>query len=99
MNMQEHLIYITSLNVKNISPRLRGVISVWNELENMASLSFYFDGKPTEDELEEASSMAGEIIAHCSNATLEENYICLNYPKPLPQNPYWAYKRPEEKVV
>ncbi len=96
MDMQEHLLYITKLKVQDIhSPKIRGVVATWNEKENTACLSFYFDGKATGEELEDASVACSEIIAHCSNGLLEEHYIRWDYPKPIPQENL-AYKREED---
>lgn len=96
LNMQEHLLYITELIVKNINSlkKIRGVTAIWNELENTAKINFYYDGEATEDEIEDFSVANAEIIAHCSNARLEEKFIRWDYPKPLPEK-YLAYKREE----
>jgi len=95
LNMQEHLLYITELIVKRMASlsKVKGVMAEWGELENTAYIAFYFDDQPTENELEDASDACGEIIAHCSNALLHEDYIRLE--SPLPESPFWAYKRPE----
>ena len=97
LNMQKHLLYITNLIVKDVIPlnKIRGVMAIWDELENTAKITFYYDGKATEDELEEFSIANTEIIAHCSNARLEENFIRLDYPKVLPESLFWAYRRNE----
>ena len=94
MNMQEHLIYITELTIKDLkSPKIRGVSAVWNKLENTAYMTFYFDGETTEEELEDAEVACAEIIAHCSNGLLNERFIRLDFPEPLPESSFWAYKR------
>ena len=94
MNMQDHAAYITNLRVIELnSPRIRGVIAKWQEEKNTLSLSFYVDGQPTEEELEDYSATCGEIIASCSNALMEENYIRWDYPKPLPDQEFLAYSR------
>lgn len=67
---------------------------MWKEDKNTACLSFYFDGNATEEEIEDASIACAEIIAHCSNGLLEENYIRWDYPKPLPEK-FLAYKKEE----
>ena len=99
MNMQKHLLYITNLYVKDVSSKIRAVKADWNDLENTVSIAIYFDGQASEEELEDFQEATTEIIAHCSNALLEENFIRLDYPKPLPENPHWAYKRNEEKIA
>ncbi len=96
MNMQEHLIYISKLIINDYKfPKIRGVNSVWNENENTAYITFFFDGQATEEELEDASVICTEVIAHCSNGLLKENFIRLDYPKPLPESTFWAYVREE----
>lgn len=96
LNMQEHLLYITGLVVKDLSSlkKIRGVMAVWDELENTAKITFYYDGVANEEEIEDFSVANAEIIAHCSNARLEEKFIRCDYPKPLPEK-YLAYKRKE----
>lgn len=96
LNMQEHLLFITGLIVKNISSlkKIRGVVAIWDELQNTAKITFYYDGEATEEEIENFSVANSEIIAHCSNARLEEKFIRWDYPKPLPEK-YLAYKREE----
>lgn len=96
-DMQKHLIFLTNLFVRENenSPKIRGVISVWEKDNITAHLSFYFDGEATENELEDASDTCGEVIAHIPNGLLKEDYIRLDSPKPLPESPFWAYKRLE----
>src|SRR5262245_49955067 len=96
MNLQDQLLYVTQLRVQEInSPKIRGVTAVWKD-DLTANISFYFDGEITEDDFDSASDACGEIIAQFSNGLLEENYIRLDYPKPLP-NENLAYKRKDEK--
>ncbi len=97
-DMQEHLLYLTDLIVRrnSISPKIRGVMAVWKEDIIAAHLSFYFDGELDEDEIGEVSDTCGDIIAQIPDGLLEEDYIRLDYPKPLPESPFWAYRRLEE---
>jgi hypothetical protein len=96
MNMQKNLLDLTKLIVGSInSPKIRGVEAVWKDIENTAMITFYLDGETTPEELEDFSIANSEIIAHCSNARLEENFIRLDYPKPLPKE-FLAYKREGE---
>lgn len=81
-------------DVNSIS-KLRGVEAVWDEIENTAKITFYYDGAITEDELEDYSVANTEIIAHCANAMLEEKFIRLDSPNELPKSEFWAYKREE----
>ncbi len=92
--MQKHLLYITKLTVKDIPDisKVRGVLAIWNELENTVYVTFYYNGEITEDELEDYSIACSEIIAHCSNAILEGKFIRLDYPNLLPQSEFWAFK-------
>ncbi len=93
--MQEHLLYITELIINDLHlQKMRAVTAEWIEIENTASMSFYFDDQATEEEIEEAAIACVEIIAHCSNGLLEEHFIRWDYPKPLPEK-FLAYKRKE----
>jgi hypothetical protein len=93
MEMQKHLLYLTKIAVSEIpSAKIRGVAAEWKEGINTASISFFFDGEVSEDELEDASVACTEIIAHIPNGLLEENFIRCDYPNPLPKNNFWAYK-------
>lgn len=93
--MQNHLLYIAKLTIPEFNlPTVRAVTAIWKEEKNTADLSFYFDKMMTEEELEEASTACAEIIAHCSNAMLEEYYVRWDYPNPLPEN-WLVYKRIE----
>ncbi len=97
-DMQAHLLFLTDDTVRQnqSSTKIRGVMAEWKRESMTAHLSFYFDGEPTEDELEDASIDCTEIIAHIPDGFLEEDYIRLDYPKPLPESPFWAYRRLEE---
>lgn len=96
MDMQNHLTTITNWIISDLkSKKIRAVDAVWKEDENTASLSFYIDGEITEEELEDFSVACAEIIAHCSNGLLKENFLRWDYPKPLPSQ-FLAYKRDGE---
>ncbi|WP_068469984.1 hypothetical protein [Candidatus Protochlamydia phocaeensis] len=99
IDWQKHLIYITNLIVcRDLElPKLRAVKAKWREEDHTACISFYFDGAITEEEKEEASDICGGIIAHFPDGFLEENYIQWDYPKPLLESAFWAYKRDEQK--
>ena len=49
-----------------------------------ACLSFYFDGHISDEDLEDAYDIGAGVIAHFPDGLLEEKYIRLDYPKPLP---------------
>ncbi len=76
---------------------LRGVTARWNEENQTAVMTFYFDREPTENEIEEASVICTEIIATFSNGLLEENYLVWVSSKRLPSCPYWVYIREDEQ--
>ncbi len=93
MNIQEKLSYITELELKRFdSSKIRGVVAYWKG--NTACISFYFQGEITENDIETASDICTYIIAHFPDGLLEENYIRLDYPQPLPSQ-FLAYKREE----
>ena len=73
--------------------KLRGVTAEWRS--DTAHMKFYFNGKISEDDLEELSVLSGEIIARFSEGFLDEQYIRLDCPALLPENEYWVYKRDE----
>ncbi|MFI0436099.1 MAG: hypothetical protein ACH350_10340 [Parachlamydiaceae bacterium] len=97
LDMQEHLLYITGLITKDLNyiKNFRGVTAIWDELENTAKITFYYDREVSEKEMEDFSVANAEIIAHCSNARLEEKFIRLDYPKHLPSQ-FLAYKKDEK---
>jgi hypothetical protein len=94
MSSQEKLLFLTKEELKSsITNKIRGVITVWED--PTAHIYFYFDGEITEQDREDASDVCTYIIAHFPNGLLEENYIRMDYPEPLPESPYWAYKKIE----
>ena len=96
MDMQKHLLYLTNMTISEMnSLKIRGVVAEWSEEENTAKMTFYFDGEISEDEREDAAIACTEIIAHFYDSLLEENFLRLDYPKPLPER-FLAYKRKEE---
>ncbi len=76
--------------------KVRGVTAQWNRESLTTHISFYFDGEANEEELEDASVTCAEIIAHISIGVMEESYIRLDFPNPLPPRKFWAYKRPQD---
>lgn len=96
MDMQKHLMGITNWTISDLkSNNIRAVEAIWKEEKNTAALSFYIDGNVTEKELEDISVACAEIIAHCSNALLEEIFIRWDYPKQLPEKTF-AYEKEEK---
>ena len=95
MDIQQRLTYLTREEIKDISSsNLRGVAALWEG--NMVKLSFYFDGEITASDREAASDACTYIIAHFSDALMEENYIRLDCPTPLPTE-FLVYVRDEKK--
>lgn len=73
--------------------KLLAVTAYWNELT--ATFNFYFDGTPTDDEVEIASDIATEVICQfAGDFLLEEHYIAWDQSKPVPEENI-AYKREE----
>lgn len=79
--------------------KIRGVTTIWNELEEAAYITFYFDGEITEEDEEMAFDISVYIMADLIKGVLEKKYIRIDYPQKLPESPYWAYKRDEENVA
>lgn len=97
INIQEHLLYLTDLEIKRENyKKIRGVTSFWREVDHTACISFYFDGEITEEDIDVASNICVYIIAHFPDGLLEEHFYHLNFPIPLPESPFWAYKREDE---
>jgi hypothetical protein len=91
MDIQNYLLLATQEEVKRLnSAKIRAVTACWKG--NIACLSFYFNGEITEEDLESASDICTYIISHFPNGLLEENYIRLDYPKPIPKN-FLAYDK------
>ncbi len=101
IDMQKQLIYLTNKFVKENenSPKIRGVTAQWKEEILKTHISFYFDGEANDNELENASYTCGEIISHVPIGVMEEDYIRLDSPEPLPSSRYWAYIRDNENFT
>ncbi len=96
MKMQDYLQYLTELEINRAkSAKIRGVIAIWKEEIRTVSLSFYFDGEISDNDIDVASDISVYVIAHFSDGLLEESYVHLDYPKPLPESIFLAYKRKE----
>jgi len=65
------------------------VIAHWEN--EILKLAFYFDGKISEEIKDNASVLATEILAQFPSGSLKEEYIRLDFPKKLPNNPYLSY--------
>ncbi|MBA3236863.1 MAG: hypothetical protein H0T62_00745 [Parachlamydiaceae bacterium] len=66
IDMQEHLLFITKriTHLYYESNKLRGIIAFWREEDHIACLDFYFDGKITDEALEDAWELSAGIISH-----------------------------------
>lgn len=97
MNMQKQLTYLANFIIRNYSesPKLRGMAALWKEDSHIVYLTYYFDGQISDEDLEDACDFGAGIISHFSEGLLEEKYIRLDYPKPLPEK-FLAYKREED---
>lgn len=92
---QNRLNYVTRAFIKpKALPSLRGVSAQW--IGDTIHLSFFFDGKITEDQREEAADIATEVIAQFSDGFLSEQFISLRPDEPLPNDPFLVYKRNEQ---
>ena len=97
MDIQKDLIYQVNFVIKKYSDskKLRAVTAFWEEKEHKVCLSFYFDGLISDDDLEDAYDIGAGVIANFPDGLLEEKYIRLDYPEPLPTQ-FLAYKRDEK---
>lgn len=92
MNIQEYLLYVTELEIGHTNnAKIRAVTACWER--KTACLTFYFQGEITEHDIEMASEVCTYVIAHFPDGLLEEQYIRWDYPKSLPDSPFWAYKQ------
>ncbi len=95
MDIQKYLLYITQIEIKRLSSdKIRAVTAYWKG--NIACLSFYFNGEITEEDLESAFDTCTYIISHFPEGLLEENYIRLDYSKPIPKE-FLAFEKETTK--
>lgn len=79
-----------------IVPAFRGIAIAWNK--NTIHIYFYIDGEISTNLDSHCTSIAAEIVASYSHATIHEHLIRLDYPTPLPKHEYWVYRRKELDV-
>jgi hypothetical protein len=80
-----------------VVPSLRGVAVDWEG--NIILMYFYNDGEVS-DELENDYRCIGtEVVADYYDAHIDDKVVRLDFPTPLPQHKYWAYKRKEIEVT
>lgn len=91
---QKKLLYITKMRVTFLeSKKIKAARALWNDDEDTAYISIYFDHQPSEFDLEEASDVCGEIIAEMpSDSFLNEEYIVLKDADVIPSD-FIAYER------
>ena len=82
--------------LEEVIPSLRGMAVDWDE--DTICLYFYHDGQVTEEIEEGFQEVAALIIADFDKAKLDENFIQLDYPAPLPKHKHWVYKRKERAL-
>jgi hypothetical protein len=94
--LQKHLEYTTNRMVSEYLklPSLRGVTAYWRIEDNTACVTFYFHDQISENDQEEASDLCAGIIANFPEGLLEERYVRLDYPAPLPEQ-FLVYKNDE----
>lgn len=90
-NLGKHLLYVTGEELKRFKPKkIIGATAIWKN--ETAFITIFFDLEPNEDDLEEASCICTEIIAHIPIGMLDDQYIFLKNPEELPKE-FLAYKR------
>jgi hypothetical protein len=100
-NLQNDLIKFTNYELElakseikeALFNKIRGVAAFWSEIDETAYITFYYDGEIKEDDIEVASEICIYIISHLIKGCLNKNYTRLDYPNPLPDSDFWAYKR------
>ena len=75
--------------------KLRGVIAKWNEKTDTLQITYYFDGEPSEEVIEEAAVATTDIIAPLPISFIEEKFLRIDYPQPLPNSEFWVFRREE----
>jgi hypothetical protein len=83
------LFYVNKFNF----PKLLGVTAHWKEEKMIAVLNFYFDGNMNYQENERWDRMVIGIFNRYHHETFEPHGRLWNALKPLPDSPYWVYKR------
>jgi hypothetical protein len=72
---------------------LRGVAIDW---EGDTILMYFYNDGEISDELENDYRCIGtEVVADYYDAYIDDKVIRLDFPTPLPQHEYWAYRRKE----
>lgn len=101
INLQKDLIKYTAYELKLASlelkeelfNKIRGVTAFWKESDEKAYITFYYNGEVKENDIEIASEICAYIISHLTKGCLNEQYKRLDYPIPLPDSDFWAYRK------
>ena len=101
INLQNDLIKFTVYELElakletkeELFNKIRGVTAFWSELDETAYITFYYNDEVKENDIEAASEICAYIISHLIKGSLNEQYKRLDYPNPLPDNDFWAYRR------
>ncbi len=80
-----------------VVPSIRGVAVDWQQKTIL--VYFYIDGEISEELREDCSCIGTEIVAHFTEAKIDERIIRVDYPNVLPRHAYWVYLRYEDKTV
>jgi hypothetical protein len=96
IDKQKYLLFTTTrlLNDNFKLPKLRAITAFWREKDHTVCMSYYFDGPISDNDFDDVNDLDGGIIAQFTDAMLEESFIRLDFPKPLPTE-FLAYKRDE----
>lgn len=79
-----------------VSAHLRMAAFSLNEEENIIFVHFYFDGEITDEDLDSASCVTGEVSGDFDEETqVIEKCIRLDFPERLPTHMYTVYRRKE----
>jgi hypothetical protein len=73
--------------------KIRGITAFWNESDEIAYMTFYYNGEVEKNDIEAPSEICTYIISHLIKGSLNEKYKRLDYPNPLPDNDFWVYKK------
>lgn len=93
-SLEGRLNYVTYYSVDDAHcAKILAVTAFWKE--QTAIFTFYFDGVPTEEELDIASDLTTEVISQfAGDVMLEEHYLIWDKTKPIPEENI-AYKNEE----
>lgn len=73
--------------------KIRGIMTFWDEKNDTATITFYYDGEILDNDIEIASDLCAYVISHLTHGMLKEEFVRLDSPLELPESNFWAYKR------